>query len=105
MSIGKAHYMLWSELEAVKQIPITHVIAGNVYPFVIHYAGAIRTPLLNKMTRADLLIFFEKHYYSKIPFGKCLQHSRKLLSLGNTIIRGCYHALKKIIIRATKPAL
>ena len=105
LSIGKAHYMLWSELEAVKQIPIAHVIAGNLYPFVIHYAGALRTPLLNRMTRADLLFFFEKLYYSKIPLGKCLKHSRKLMPLGNTIIRRCYHALKKTIIRATKPAL
>ena len=65
----------------------------------------LRTPLLNRMTRADLLIFFGKHYYSKIPLGKYLQHSRKLMKLGNTIIRRSYHALKKTIIRATKPAL
>lgn len=69
LSIGKAKFMVWSEMEQVKQIQLKDVKLGEAYPFVIHYAGALRTPLLHLMSRGDILHFFENFYYSKIPMG------------------------------------
>jgi len=75
--IGKQQYMLWSESNEVKTITIDSVRNANAEKYLVHWAGALRTPNLIKMTRCDILLFFESYYYSKIKFGKILLKCRK----------------------------
>ncbi|MFZ3234913.1 MAG: hypothetical protein WA184_06015, partial [Stellaceae bacterium] len=35
-------------------------------PLVVHWAG-MKKPVLGSMVGADILRFFEKHYYSRLP--------------------------------------
>lgn len=79
IKIGRENYMLWSESEATKNISFDLLKGGESYPFLIHWAGALRTPLVKLMTRSDILIFFENYYYSKIPSSNFLKFTRKIL--------------------------
>ena len=96
LSIGKAHYMLWSETERVKQIHLGDVKIGNAHAFIIHYAGALRTPLLKHMTRGDILKFFENYYYQKIPMGFAKHFVSKFPHFFHYNLRRKYHQTKKL---------
>lgn len=65
----------------VKRLPLMHwpgngmkgysvhsIIAGAAPSRIIHWAG-FKSPWLNSLPGADVLQFFEKFYYSKIPYG------------------------------------
>jgi len=79
LRIGRENYMLWSENQKlVKEILISDIVKGEKYPYLIHWAGALRTPLLNKMTRSDILIFFEDYYYQRIKGRFFVKRIRKL---------------------------
>ena len=91
LKIGLQKLMLWSEAEYMRNIPFEKIVEGNDYPYVIHWAGALRTPHLQKMTRSDILVFFEDFYYSKIRLSGL---KRKLRRINHTI-----YVLKKIVLR------
>ena len=97
LKIGKANYMLWSESEQVRKIELKLVKAGGEYPFLIHWAGAMRIPYLSKMTGSDILIFFESFYYSNVKLGPLLRRIRKTKSIIKYHARRSYHEIKKII--------
>lgn len=79
LKIGRENYMIWSEaLGLVNEIAILDIMEGKKYPYLIHWAGALRTPLLVKMTRSDILIFFEDYYYSKITLSKIIRFKRMI---------------------------
>lgn len=96
LSIGRAHYMVWSEMERVKQIKLGDVKEGVAHAYVIHYAGAVRTPLLQYMTRTDILSFFENYYYKKIPLGFAKQFISKVYPFFYHHLRNTYHQTKKL---------
>ena len=52
---------------------------GTAPPLVIHWAGMKKT-FLRDMVGADLLVFFEKFYYQRVPAGKL----QRILAI-------CYH--------------
>jgi len=60
-------FMFWSERSA-KKLALDDVIAGRL-PYVIHWMGAVRSPCLKRMTRCDILFFFQREYYKRLPFG------------------------------------
>ncbi|MFN4285610.1 MAG: hypothetical protein ACK4E8_06550 [Lacibacter sp.] len=68
ISIGKDHFMIWSESQQAKNITLSDVQEGNIQSGLIHWAGALRSPSLKKMSGSDLLTFFENYYYHNIPF-------------------------------------
>lgn len=78
LKLGLQKLMLWSEAEYMKRIPIEKIVEGEEYPYVIHWAGALRTPHLKKMTRNDILIFFENYYYSRIRFSNFKRKFRRI---------------------------
>ena len=70
------------------------VAKGDAYPYWMHWAGATRTPLLKKMTRSDILLFFSNCYYKKIPLGKLKQFLNKLNPAILYYTRIMYYKLK-----------
>ena len=92
--IGKFIFQLWSESKRVKDISIEEVKQGSL-PFIVHWAGAVRIPYLKKMTRSDIMLFFQKEYYRRLPLGEI----RRLLN--NLFAAGSFHTSKliKSIIR------
>jgi lipopolysaccharide biosynthesis glycosyltransferase len=100
MKILKTKFMLWSESMEVKELDIDQVKKGEKYLYLIHWAGALRIPYINKMTRADLLVFFEDFYYSNVPLGNLKKIKRKTLAASDYFLRLFYrNTIKKIIRR------
>lgn len=95
VNIGRQNFMLWSESKHVKTIPLDEIMCGERHPNVIHWAGALRIPLLYKMTRGDILDFFESYYYSQVRFGYLLKPIRKINPYIIFQLRILYRKLKK----------
>lgn len=83
-------FQIWSEAgELVKMLELSR-IKKEGYPFLIHWAGAVRVPYLQKMTRNDILVFFQKEYYRKLTLGEI----RRLM---NNLFAGCSFYTRKLI--------
>lgn len=70
-------FMLWSEGSEAKRVALNEVIAKTSKGGLIHWAGAKRTPVINKMSRNDILDFFQNEYYKKVALGKLRIEKRK----------------------------
>lgn len=68
ISIGLSDFKIWSNSPKAKEIELEKILA-NEYQYLIHWAGG-NPRYIKKMQRADILLFFQKLYYSKIPLGK-----------------------------------
>ncbi|WP_162944941.1 hypothetical protein [Flavisolibacter nicotianae] len=71
-------FMIWSETKKARGITLDAVKSGTHYPNLIHWAGALRTPLLVSMSNKEILLFFENYYYSKISFARLKRTIRKV---------------------------
>jgi len=91
-------YMIWSRHINANEITNSFLKNGTNSPFLIHWAGDVRTHFISKMTNADLLLFFEKHYYSKIPFGYFLFRKRKILPILIWYIKRLKNIIKILFI-------
>ncbi|RZL31927.1 MAG: hypothetical protein EOP00_34560 [Pedobacter sp.] len=81
LKVGRAKYMIWGEDHSVlNEIPLSSITDGKTYPYLIHWAGCIRNPSLKQMNRSDILIFFEKYYYSIVALGTLKQTARTAVS-------------------------
>ncbi len=69
LTLGKARFMIWGEKSHIATITLKDIINKKNNPFLIHWAGTVK-PLLRKVDGGEILTFFEKEYYSKVPFGK-----------------------------------
>lgn len=96
LRVGKASYMWWSENPTTKNFVFDVANKENAHPFLIHWAGARRIPYLSKMSRPDLLKFFENEYYNRIPFGKWHQYARKIKPVALFYFRWAYQRFKKM---------
>jgi hypothetical protein len=47
-----------------------NVIKNGGYPYLMHWAGAVRIPYLKSMSHSHILYFFEREYFKKLVFGK-----------------------------------
>ncbi|MBN9483383.1 MAG: hypothetical protein BGO70_12950 [Bacteroidetes bacterium 43-93] len=94
-------YMIWSESPQYEgKISIDDIKDGNKYPQLMHWAGALRMPYLNAMSHKNLLIFFEKYYYSKIPMGRLKHFVKDAKAIKDHLPITLYRALKRMIRRA-----
>ena len=91
--------MQWSEGEEVASIDLDQLKRGNTYPYIIHWAGALRVSHLRAMTRPDILLFFEDYYYSKVPFGSAKKQVRRLISLSDFYLRNTYRTTLKPLLK------
>ena len=69
ITVGRAKFMHWSEHEPTKTLPLSDIINKKGIPFMIHWAGTV-SPDISKMTRSDIVSFFQKQYYSRLPLGE-----------------------------------
>lgn len=60
--------MLWFAQDGVQDLSIRDIEKGKK-DFLIHWAGGKKTPFVLGMRRGDILLFFQKHYYSLLPCG------------------------------------
>jgi hypothetical protein len=66
--VARRKIMRWPG-NSMDGLNVESVSKGTAPPLVVHWAGMKKTFLRN-MVGADLLLFFEKFYYQRLPFGK-----------------------------------
>jgi hypothetical protein len=74
---------------SMEGLDVESVSKGTAPPLVIHWAGMKKT-LLRDMVGADLLLFFEKFYYQRLPAGKV----RRVLATCYHVLFQCLHAIR-----------
>jgi hypothetical protein len=94
IKIQPEEIMLWSDEPRTKALDLEKVKKGTEYPYIIHWAGVLRVPYLDAMTRPDILHFFEDYYYSKVPFGGIIKRARAVAAASDYHLRNIYR--KKI---------
>ena len=95
IKIAKDKYYIWIDTDEARSMNFKEMIEGDKYPYVLHWAGNERIPYIYGMERGDLLVFFQKLYYSRIPNGK-IKRLLPLIPGGiDYFIRTCYRTLRK----------
>lgn len=79
LSVGRVPLMRWPG-HGLHGLDAKAIAAGTAPPLVIHWAGMKKTRLRD-MAGADILEFFERHYYSRIPGGE----RRRLAGAGHVV--------------------
>ena len=99
LTIAPVEFMWWSDGPEVKQISLEKVMEGTAYKHLIHWAGVTRIPNLDKMTRPDILHFFQDYYYSKVPTGNLKKQARMLRARTDYYLRQWYRATLKPLLK------
>jgi hypothetical protein len=88
-------FMYWSELSA-KRLILEEVKNGTL-PLVVHWMGAVRSPCLRRMTRSDILFFFQREYYKRLPFGEWRRRLFNLRENGKELYRRPARELRRAV--------
>lgn len=80
LSIERRHIMRWPG-HGMLGISVERVARHKAPALIVHWAG-LKRPRLGAMAGADLLLLFEKFYYSKIPYGALRRLVRAIRSAG-----------------------
>ena len=82
IKLGTADFMLWSKSSNVANLNLDQIINKQLTEDgLIHWAGDVRTPALRKMTRPDILLFFENYYYQQLAGGLLKRFFRSFASV------------------------
>lgn len=76
LTIGRVPLMLWSEA-TMRELSVKRLASKEGYPSIIHWAG-LKRRTLGAMPRSDILRFFERCYYERIPFGEAVRRWRTI---------------------------
>lgn len=96
LTIGKEVFYVWIDTDQARNMDLKGVLEGEKYPFMLHWAGNERITFINGMIRGDILIFFQKLYFDKIPNGR-LKRLLPLIPGGvDFFLRSCYRGVRKI---------
>ena len=91
-------FMIWGESREANAISLNQVSEKSFYGGLIHWAGCLRIPFVRKMSRGDILSFFEDYYYQKIPFGLLKKINFRTISFLDFYLRNFYRkSVKKIL--------
>lgn len=99
IKIAPVNFMLWSDEAKTKTLSLDKIKEGKDYPYVIHWAGVLRIPYLDAMTRPDVLHFFQDFYYSKVPFGGVIKRARALVDTSDYYLRNLYRKTLKPLLK------
>jgi hypothetical protein len=101
----KTSIMLWSERGEADHIKLEKIINANGYESLIHWAGALRTPVLHKMNHARILQFFQDYYYSKVRYGGIKKVVRGSKSYSEYYLRKIYRRAKGVLSSAKQVSI
>jgi hypothetical protein len=87
-------WMIWSNSDELDKIKTADLVLAVNRPYLIHWAGDLRTPFLSKMRGSDILYFFEDYYYSKIRFGTIIRVLRRYQFTFHTLLKRIVSKLK-----------
>lgn len=96
IKVQKEKFMLWSEDPSLS-VSVEDINTNSVNPFMIHWAGALRTSYIAKMSHHDILNYFQSYYYSKVMYGNILKKFRNISAFAFYYTSSLNTELKKII--------
>jgi len=76
---GRRTIMRWPP-HGMSDVTLEAVRNRTAPPVVVHWAG-LKKRRISDMVNPELLIFFEKYYYSRIPMGGLLRHYRAVMDV------------------------
>jgi hypothetical protein len=88
MEIERRQIMFWPG-NATTDLNVRSVSMRTAAPLVIHWAGMKKT-FIRRMVGADLLLFFERFYYGRIPTGG----ARRVLAIAYHVWLQCFTAVR-----------
>ena len=94
IQIARYEYYIWIDTDMARQMDFDAVIAGEKYPYMMHWAGNERIPYIYGMFRGDILVFFQKMYYTKIPYGTVKRILPLIPSGLDFFVRTCYRTVR-----------
>lgn len=95
IKIARDVYYIWIDTDLARQMEFDEVVKGEKYPYMIHWAGNERIPYIYGMFRGDILVYFQKMYFDRIPFGE-LKRLFPLVPSGlDFFVRTCYRRARK----------
>lgn len=98
LTVDRTTIMLWpGNLELLKEVPLELIASRSAPPLVIHWAG-MKKIRMKKMVGSDILMFFEKYYYSSIPYGRI---RRIADNFHHFVLNLAYRVVLKIKIKAS----
>jgi lipopolysaccharide biosynthesis glycosyltransferase len=80
LSLGRAKFMIWGNSEEVFEIKLEKILSKEGYPKLIHWAGGFKS--FEKINRIDIVLFFQKQYYSNISLG---EFRRNIFNFNHTL--------------------
>ena len=96
LKVGTERFMLWGMSDAVMNLSLKAIQEKKLTDGLIHWAGCMRIPCVRKMSRGDILLFFESYYYEKVPFGVYRKRVNRTISWFDFNLRGIYRrSIKK----------
>ena len=95
LKIAKDEYYIWIDTDRARHMNFKGILDGDKYPYMIHWAGNERIPFINGMFRGDILVYFQKLYYTKIPYGTVKRILPLIPSGLDFLVRTCYRTIKK----------
>jgi hypothetical protein len=98
LTLGAENFMAWSNGQEALNVNLAKLKEGETYPFLIHWAGVLRVADFSLMTRADILLFFENYYYSKVPLGTIKKKARRAIATSDFHLRKFYRNTVKPLL-------
>lgn len=95
IKIAKNRFYIWIDSDEARAMDFNGVMDGEKYPYMIHWAGNERIPYTYGMGRGDLLAYFQKLYFDKIPLGRIKRLSLLIPAGCDFYLRSCYRQLRK----------
>jgi hypothetical protein len=92
--VGKEKFMIWGKSKELNSISLADIANKTVQSGLVHWAGCQRFKTVTKMSRGDILNFFEVYYYSKVRMGTTIHKLRKIIPSLDFYIRQLYYNLK-----------
>lgn len=90
IKIARDEYYIWIDTDRARQMDFNGVIEGEKYPYMLHWAGNERIPYIYGMIRSDILVYFQKKYFERIPNGKVKRIIPMIPGGIDFFLRSCY---------------
>lgn len=99
LSIRREDFMVWpGNLRHAAHIDVRNLTHHSPYEQVVHWAGLCWGKPLRQIPRSDILLHFEKLYYSRIPGGSYIRALRKAGGWADRmLIRPAKGSAKKVL--------
>ena len=97
LTVDRRHFAILASTPELSRIRLEAIRGRASEPFVVHYLGR-KPALLFRFPRRELLAFFERYYYSRIPWGRV----RRALRFAGAVARVARARARRVLARRAR---